>query len=276
MEGGPQTPLLKIRAWTHDITGPPEKVLALHNSLPRPQLSSGTQVLVRVKYAALNPAGSVMMQLCPSFLRTKPSIPEMDFAGQIVDVGVDVDPSRGLKPGIDVFGSIPVSDHLKGHGSLSDYVVLDACYVTIVPKGMDMQAAAGLPIAGCTALCLMEKAELKPGQKILVNGAAGGIGSLVTQMVRNLIGKEGRLVVVCSRDKEQSARELGAEEVRTAFFCSLCILFHLLALRPTRSSTTGRKHLSINCWGRNSRATSSIPSSTRMVCSHYSITALPS
>ncbi|KIW62267.1 hypothetical protein PV04_10459 [Phialophora macrospora] len=213
MEEGSQTPLLKVRAWTHDTTGPPEKVLSLHNSLPRPHFGSGTQVLVRVKYAALNPAGSVMMQLCPSFLRAKPSIPEMDFAGQIVEVGVDADPSGGLKPGVEVFGSIPVSDHLKGQGSLSDYVILDACYVAIVPKGVDMQGAAGLPIAGCTALCLMEQAHLQPGQKILVNGAAGGIGSLVTQMVRYAIGTEGRLVAVCSRDKERFARDLGAEEV---------------------------------------------------------------
>ena len=86
-----------------------------------------------------------MMQLCPSFLRTKPCIPELDFAGELVQISDGVNSSRGLKPGVDVFGSIPVSDHLKGQGSLSEYVVLDSKFVGIAPKGMAMHEAAGLP-----------------------------------------------------------------------------------------------------------------------------------
>src|ERR1700761_6669466 len=147
MEGCSRTPLLTMRTWVHGTAGPPEKVLSLRQDLPRPQVKSPTQILVRVDYVALNPAGSVVMQLCPSFLRTTPSIPEMDFAGRILEVGIDVDPVRGLKPGLDVFGSIPVSEHLKGHGALGEYIVVDACYVSIVPKEMDLQEAAGLPIA---------------------------------------------------------------------------------------------------------------------------------
>ncbi len=213
MEESPQTPLLTIRAWTHDVQGPPAKVLLFRQDIPRPRLASSAQVLVHVRYAALNPAGSVMMQLCPSIFRTAPSIPEMDFAGQIVEVGTSVNPSRGFKPGMDVFGSIPVSEHLKGHGALCEYVILDCDYVSIVPKEMALQEAAGLPIAGCTALSLVDKAELRKGQRILVNGAAGGIGSLVTQMVRTAIGDEGQLIAVCSREKEELVRELGADEV---------------------------------------------------------------
>ncbi|EXJ54813.1 hypothetical protein A1O7_10154 [Cladophialophora yegresii CBS 114405] len=129
------------------------------------------------------------MQLCPSFLRAKSSIPEMDFTGEIEELGVDVDPFRGLKPGVNVFGSIPVSDHLRGHGALSDYVIVDSGNVCIIAKGVEMSEPAGLPIAGCTASGLTEKVELRQGQKILINGAAGGIGSLMTQMIRNAIGE---------------------------------------------------------------------------------------
>ncbi|ETI20087.1 hypothetical protein G647_08121 [Cladophialophora carrionii CBS 160.54] len=99
------------------------------------------------------------------------------------------------------------------HGALSEYVVLDSRHVCIVAKAMEMPELAGLPIAGCTALCLAEKADLRHSQKILVSGAAGGVGSLVTQKVRNAVGEEGRVVAVCSREKEQLVRELGAEEV---------------------------------------------------------------
>jgi reticulon-4-interacting protein 1, mitochondrial len=213
MEDPAQTSLLTMRAWTHKTTGPPGKVLALQQDIPRPSLTSPTQVLVRIKYAALNPAGSVLMQLCPSFLRTQPCIPELDFAGEIVQIGDGVNISRGLIPGLDVFGSIPVSDHLKGQGSLSEYVVLDSEFVSIAPKGMALHETAGLPVAGCTALSVIRKAELRPAQRVLVNGAAGGIGSLVLQMVRAAVGDQGHVVAICSTVKEPLMRELGANEV---------------------------------------------------------------
>ncbi|KAJ9603162.1 hypothetical protein H2200_012457 [Cladophialophora chaetospira] len=213
-ESSQTTPLLRMRAWTHEIQGPPETVLSFRDNIPRPRLDSSTpRVLVRVKYAALNPGGSIMMQLCPSFLKTKPSIPEMDFAGHIVEIGSGVDQSLELEPQLEVFGSIPVSEHLKGHGALGEYVDIDAHHVCKAPNAISLQEAAGLPIAGCTALCLLDQAKLRQGQTILVNGAAGGIGSLVTQMVRHAIGDQGRLVAVCSREKGELVRELGADEV---------------------------------------------------------------
>src|ERR1700712_3611497 len=100
MDESSRTPLLHMRAWKHDVPGPPEKVLSLSHNIPRPRITSDTQVLVHLKYAALNPGASLLMQLCPSFLRTNPSIPEMDFAGQIVEVGSAVDSSRGLESGV--------------------------------------------------------------------------------------------------------------------------------------------------------------------------------
>lgn len=203
-----------MRGWTHNLIGAPEKVLSLSSEVARPSLKSATQVLVRVYYAALNPGGSVMMQLCPSFLRTKPYIPEMDFAGEIVQVDETLDSSRGLKPGLEVFGTIPVPDHLKGQGSLSEYVVVEASCVVPVPKGMALDQAAGLAIAGCTALALLDRAKLERGQKVLVNGAAGGIGSMITQLARDAVGDEGYIVAVCSADKEDLMKDLGVNEVR--------------------------------------------------------------
>ena len=167
MDAQDQTPLLTMRAWTHTIRGAPLKVLSLSGNTARPSVASLTQVLVRVQYAALNPAGSVMMQLCPSFLRTKPCIPELDFAGQIVQADETIVESRGLKPGVRVFGSIPVPEHLKGQGALSEYVAVEAAFIAEAPKGIELQEAAGLPVAGVQlSLCLRERGW-KEGRKSL-------------------------------------------------------------------------------------------------------------
>jgi reticulon-4-interacting protein 1, mitochondrial len=179
----------------------------------RPVLISPTKILLRVHYAALNPGGSIMMQFCPSILRTKPCIPELDVAGEVIEVGVGVPFHRDLAPGRRVIGSIPVADHLKGQGALAEYITIEAAYVVEAPRVLSLEEASGLPIAGCTALALLSKARLTKGQRVLVNGAGGGIGTLVTQMVRDAIGSDGFLVAVCSAEKQTLLRDLGATEV---------------------------------------------------------------
>lgn len=158
-----------------------------------------------------------MMQLCPNFLRTKPCIPEMDFSGEVVSVGAGVPLTRGLEPGTLVFGSVSVSEHLGGQGALSEYLVVDAGLVALKPRGVSMAEAAGLPIAGCTALSLLEAATrvggLAKGRKVLVNGATGGIGCFITQMVRDTLGPSGYIVASSSQDMAGLMKELGADEV---------------------------------------------------------------
>lgn len=96
-----------MKAWTHTSAGLFSKVLT-QSSLPKPAIVSPIQVVVKVSHCALNPAGSIVMQLLPSLLRATPAIPEMDFAGIVVDSGTEVPESRNIKPGVEVFGSIPV------------------------------------------------------------------------------------------------------------------------------------------------------------------------
>lgn len=87
--------------------------------------------------------------------------------------------------------------------------------VVRAPEGKRGEEVAGLGIAGCTALLLVEKAGLKRGDCVLVNGASGGIGHMVVQMVREAVGESGRVVAICSeRDgKGNMVRGLGADEV---------------------------------------------------------------
>lgn len=203
-----------MRGWVYTSRGAPSQVLSLQENLPLPTVKSPNHVLIKVRHAALNPAGSVIMQLCPTFLRSKPSIPEMDFAGELVSLGQSVPLNRRLKPGLEVFGSIAVGEHLKGQGALGEYVVVGAESIELAPQNLPMWEAAGLPIAGCTALSLLDSANLRTGQKVLINGAAGGIGCIITQMAREALGPDGHILAVSSQEKATLLKELGADEVR--------------------------------------------------------------
>jgi NADPH:quinone reductase-like Zn-dependent oxidoreductase len=157
-----------------------------------------------------------MMHLAPSIFRTKPCIPELDFSGTVTSVGSAVPESRGLTPGTPVLGSILVGDHMKGSGALAEFVVVDAESVVALREGASrerMEEVAGLGVSGTTALVLVEKASLTVGDKVLVNGASGGIGSMVLQLAKEKVGRAGKVVAVCSGENAEFVRKLGADEV---------------------------------------------------------------
>ncbi|KAH7327127.1 zinc alcohol dehydrogenase [Rhexocercosporidium sp. MPI-PUGE-AT-0058] len=210
----PSTYPKSMKAWIHNSTGPPEKVLKFSSDLPTPSLPVGEEVLVKISHAALNPGGSIMMQICPMMFRAKPAIPEMDFAGTIVQLGSNVPESRNLKIGAEVFGSILVGAHIRaGKGALAEFVVVDAENVCLKPENISCEEAAGLPVAGCTALALVDAARLEEGMKVLINGASGGIGSMAVQMAKSAVGESGKIIVICSKANIEMVKGLGADEV---------------------------------------------------------------
>jgi NADPH:quinone reductase-like Zn-dependent oxidoreductase len=159
----------------------------------------------------MNPGASIIMQLLPFVFRAPHAVPELDFAGTITEVGADVSPERELQVGAEVFGSIPPSQHLKSvSGALAKYVVVDHRCVVKKPVGMKMEEAAGLGVAGCTAVELMKGANLKRGDSVLVNGASGGVGHLVLQMCCAAVAETGRVVAVCSSGNAEWVGRLGA------------------------------------------------------------------
>jgi NADPH:quinone reductase-like Zn-dependent oxidoreductase len=149
----------------------------------------------------------------------------MDFSGTVISSGSDVPDDRGLKQGCKVFGSIPVGQHVKmTSGALAEYVVVGHECVAVVPvarsnNGEDrevetrMKEMASLGIAGATALELVSKANIKRGQSVLVNGASGGIGHLVVQMCKSVVGESGIVVAVCSSSNRKWIEQLGVDEV---------------------------------------------------------------
>lgn len=182
-----------------------------------------------------------MISLAPSFLRKKPTVPELDFSGTVVSVGASVASTRpDLTPGSSVFGSVHIASMMKtGGGALAEYVAIEAERVVKVPEGMGMEEAAGLGVAGCTALELVDKAKLEEGTRVLVNGASGGIGVLVVQMVRQRIGKTGVIVAVCSGANAEMVRGLGADEVGVSgSFLRMVLLLYFECYCFTPSVTT--------------------------------------
>ena len=205
-----------MRAWIHTRAGPPSQVLSLSSDVPTPTIKEPTDVLVSIIHAALNPGASIMMQLCPFFFRSKPAIPELDFSGTLVAAGSAALKSGRLAIGDPVFGSIGAGKHINaGSGALAEYVVVPVTNVARKPTSNASDAeAGGLGVAGCTSVALMEKAELNDGDSVLVNGASGGIGSMVVQMARGVVNNNGRVVAICSGQNADMVKALGADEVR--------------------------------------------------------------
>jgi NADPH:quinone reductase-like Zn-dependent oxidoreductase len=166
---------------------------------------SGGEVLVRVRASSVNALEWYTMTGRPWIARPvtglrRPRSPEFgsDFSGVVEALGDGV---TGLAPGDEVYGS--------HHGALAEYVVATA--VERKPANLSFEEAAAVPVAGFSALqALRDHARVEPGQKVLVNGAAGGVGTLAVQIAAAL-GAE--VHAVCSIANVEQSEALGATRV---------------------------------------------------------------
>lgn len=175
--------------------------------VPRPALADDT-VLVKVHVAAVNPLDWHYMRGKPYVMRFDSGLgaPKdagigVDFAGTVEAIGTAV---TRFKVGDRVFG--------VGDGSLADYVaVRESRTIVTIPDGIDFADAAAVPVAAMTALqAVRDKARVAPGQKLLVNGASGGVGTYAVQIARAL-GAD--VTGVCSTRNVDMVRSLGAAHV---------------------------------------------------------------
>ena len=185
--------------------GPPE-VLKLER-VARP-VPADDQLLVKVHAAAVNPLDWHSMRGEPYLMRMStgfgaPTDPSMgvDFSGTVETVGKSV---TRFKPGDEVFGG-------RG-GSLGEYVVVrESRAVALKPANVSHEQAAAVPVAALTALqALREQGHLKGGQKVLINGASGGVGTYAVQLAK-VMGAE--VTGVCSGRNVEMVRSLGADRV---------------------------------------------------------------
>lgn len=163
------------------------------------------ELLIRVRAAGLNPLDWKLMQGKPRFLRLimglhKPKRPGVDVAGEVDAIGPSVTPFR---PGNPVFGAC--------RGALAEYVCAPASALALKPENLSFEQAAAVPIAAWTALQgLRDKGRIRRGQKVLINGAAGGVGTFAVQLARHF-GAD--VTGVCSTRNLELVRSLGADRV---------------------------------------------------------------
>lgn len=172
----------------------------------KPVASAG-RVVVRVKAAALNPydwhymrGEPVIIRLMSGLFRPKREGLGADFAGVVESVGDGV---TSVKPGDEVYG--------ESHGALAEYVSAKASVVVPKPANLSFEEASAIPMTGLTALqALRDHGKLKAGERLLVNGASGGVGTCAVQ-----IGKAmGAYVTgVCSGKNAEMVKSLGADRV---------------------------------------------------------------
>ncbi len=194
-----------MKAIVQDRYGSPD-VLELRD-IDKPVPGEG-EVLVQIKAASVNAYDWHFMRGDPyiparlgnGLRKPKSRVRGRDFAGVVEAVGAGVE---GLSPGDEVYGEVD--------GTFAEYACVPRDWVDLKPSNLTFEQAATLPLAANTALMgLRDKGEVKAGQRVLINGASGGVGHFAVQIGRSL-GAE--VTAVCSTRNVELARSLGADHV---------------------------------------------------------------
>jgi NADPH:quinone reductase-like Zn-dependent oxidoreductase len=193
-----------MKAMVHDAYGAPDLVTL--REIARPVLDDDG-VLVRVHAAALHVGdmlalrGSLLpLRMMTGLFEPKYGVPGFDFAGTVEAVGAKV---TRVQPGDEVFGA--------ADGSCAELAKTRATRIAPKPKRLTFEQAAALPTSGVAALRgVRDTGKLRAGQKVLINGASGGVGSFAVQIAKSL-GAE--VTGVCSTANVDMVRALGADHV---------------------------------------------------------------
>ena len=189
--------------------GPPSVLELKEVATPTP---TDNEVLMRVHAASANPADWHLLRGEPflvrlmgfGLLRPKNKILGADVAGRIESVGKNVNQFR---PGDEVFGDISSS----GFGAYAEYVCASENALVMKPRNLSFEEAAAVPLAALTALhALRDKGQVHAGQKVLINGASGGVGTFAVQIAK-FFGAE--VTGVCSARNLGLVRSIGADTV---------------------------------------------------------------
>lgn len=192
----------------HEFGGPD---VLKYEEAPRPLFGSD-EMLVRVHASGVNPVDwKVRQGLMRGMLEhTLPLIPGWDFSGVVEELGESV---TGFKVGDAVYGR---PDPAR-NGTYAEYVAVHANEIAMKPRGIDHVHAAAVPLAALTAFQALfgtdarePSIDLSRGQRILIHGASGGVGSFAVQLAR---WRGARVIATASAEHLDYVRELGAEEV---------------------------------------------------------------
>jgi NADPH:quinone reductase-like Zn-dependent oxidoreductase len=195
-----------MKALVYTEYGSPDVLHLLEVAKPVP---SEDQVLIRIHAASVNSLDWRLLRGKPALARVligglfkpKHNTPGADIAGRIEAVGANI---KEFRPGDDVFGGI-------GIGGFAEYVCATEDRLVRKPVNVSFEDAAAVPVAAITALQgLRDKGHIEAGQKALIDGASGGVGTFAVQIAKSF-GAE--VTAVCSTQAMATARSIGADHV---------------------------------------------------------------
>jgi NADPH:quinone reductase-like Zn-dependent oxidoreductase len=203
-----------MRAVVQDRYGPVDEVLHLRE-VPVPEIAA-SEVLVRVRAASVHAdvwqgvtGRPYLLRLMGSGVRRpKCRIPGTDLAGQVKAVGPSV---TRFRVGDEVFGESHQGSQWRNGGTFADFVAVPEEILELKPASVTFEQAATLPTAGTIAVHNLRYGErLRAGQEVLINGAAGGVGSIAVQLAK---AAGARVTAVDAAHKLELLRSLGADHV---------------------------------------------------------------
>lgn len=220
-----------MQAWTFQTRGPLSEVLKLRHDIPQPQASdlAPDEVLIKVSHSALFQPQASFIKVLPHF-NDKHWIPGFEFSGTIVAGTASSGNLDENLEGQEIFGMIGPKLYRKYNGVLAEYVIAPRAAVVRKPKHMSFEEASGISGGGATAVGLLEKAGLLQigfdnmyhdpifrstveGGKILVTGGSTGTGLVILQLVKMLVGENGRIITTASPRNSETVKSYGADEV---------------------------------------------------------------
>ena len=195
-----------MKAIVYTKFGPPDVLQLKEVEKPIPKDS---EILIKVHAASANAYDWRHLRADPFFIRfmgagllkPKHKILGADIAGEVEAVGSNV---KQFRPGDEVFGD-------GSYGGFAEYVCVDENRFVLKPASLTFEEAAAVPMAGLTALQgLRDKGQIRAGQKVLINGASGGVGTFAVQIAKSF---EAEVTGVCSTTKKDLVRSIGADRV---------------------------------------------------------------
>jgi NADPH:quinone reductase-like Zn-dependent oxidoreductase len=192
-----------MRAIVYTTYGPPEVLQLVEAPKPAP---ANDGVLIKIHAASVNPLDwhflrgtPYLVRIMAGLRRPKDTRLGVDMAGRVEAVGASV---TQFKPGDEVYGTCK--------GAFAGYVCASENAVAPKPSNVTFEQAAAVPVAALTALqALRDKGRIQPGQKVLINGAAGGVGTFAVQIARSF-GAD--VTGVCSARNVEMVRSIGANQ----------------------------------------------------------------
>lgn len=193
----------RMRAVEVPVYGPPEVMRVAE--VPRPEVGDG-ELLIRVHAAGVNPVDTQARRGEASSLVGSglPYVPGFDVSGVVVEIGGRV---ASFAPGDEVFAHLD----LRRGGGYAEYALAPMGEVARKPNGIDHTESASLPLVALTAWqTLVEIADVRPGQVVLIHGGAGGVGSIAVQLAK---WRGARVIATASARNHEFLRDLGADQV---------------------------------------------------------------